>query len=915
VKSAKISTTKNTVEYADLWTQMDRAEKLAQQMASEPARQLEANKVFREQLSGIAPVLAYRGLAKKSWARALGLTVDPTEVSVVKDSAKQASETVDPKVDSLLTKAIQESGVKLSDLFLNNDQATQAQRRKHLFEQIRQKFPNLTQEQRLRLEKVLSEAWEKARLKVFRAQFKKFVGLPNVEASDNIITAIQPELIRQANLGTLDDEAFRNAVAKKLGLPEISGEAARNLTKLAQDAQAAPEGVVRNKILQRMIDTIQSAGQFNSWDILTDSWFASVLSGTRTAAAVLTGSFLTGAINTASQALDAAFIKANPKVAAQLMFAYLSDVTEGIANAYDVIKTGDVTRRAEFAENINAVLQGKGRMDSLEGMKKFGNKWQKALAQQAYVRRIIVGFDYVGAIGARGSGILYNAMLTSPEQLEIAQRRFNRKLNKQAKQQAKLELGPGAKWVDIQARKLEILEQGITAETQQRAKVLGEIAALNAPPIGWGGVAYGMIEKLADVIAAKKKVSREQGRAAALGVKALAGLAFMRAGLNMMGAASNFIPGIGALNAARAQLGTKVPENKFSRALLMHDQDGKPVSEDRRRLMVASQMIGTALAIALYAKAAGDDDDEEGFEITGSLREYTPAERKVLSGLGIQPYSFTFNKKKGKWYSWKDLVLGGAFAVPAELRDQERRTGKLTEFDTTAKAFTGLATGTAMGMSYVRDLSMVRGFSQAMGISAFSREEDLAGWNRTWANLSRPATGLIPFSSLLREADTWPIIGGDPKVYRASAPADFWIASVPFARRMVGEGPEYNAAGLPIERAATPDSRFVRETSKDPVAKALTQLALRGIMPKFPYDDGYIVNGEKMTAKQLPAYKYKFEVETLKAWRKEMEAVADKMGSWSEEEYEAWTKAVFPPVAKAIHTDIQSEIDKTMSKK
>lgn len=913
----KLQTTKNPVEKAEFSKLIERSAGLMQQQSTEAGRQLESAKVTDDLIPGIKTWLLWRGLAKAAWARAVelkdGVTVE--DVKVVEGSSRQASTEVaaspeDIKVEKKLMEEIRKAGINLSTLFLDNDQATQKQRREHLFKEIRKAFPNLTTDEQLKLEKAMMEAWEKARLKIFRQQFGKFVGMPEV-AQENVIKEIQPELIRQANLGTLDDEAFRAAVASKLGLPEIDGKTAQDITKLAQEAQAAPKGVIRNKILQKMVDAIQSAGQFDQWQILTDSWFASVLSGTRTMAAVLSGSFLQSGVQAMEQTVDAAIAKANPKVGAQIMFTYLSGLVEGIMNAYDVIVTGDVTRRAEFADNINAVLNGKGRMDSLEGMKKFGNRWQKFLAQQAYVRRIIVGFDYVGAIAARDSGILYNAMLTSPEKLEIAQRRFDKKLSQQALVQARAELGPGAKRVDVLARKLEILNQGIGHEIEQRAKILGEIAALNAPPIGWSAVAYGMIDKLAKVIQGKgETISEGQSKALALGAKAVAGLAFARAGLNMLGNAVTFVPILGGINVARAYAGAKVlPGQKIWKGLLIYDENGQPVSEDRRRLMLANQLIGTTLAIALYAKAAADQDDEDGFELYGSLKEYTPAERKILSGMGIQPYTFTLNKKTGRKYSWKDFSFGGAFAVPAEMRDKERRSGELTDFTKTSQVFVTMAGSGAMGLSYVRDLSMIRGFSQAMGISSFSREEDLEGWNRLVAGFARPAAGLVPFSSLMREAETWEIIGGDAQTYRPTAPIDYWLASLPVARRMVGEGPEYNVAGLPVRKQLDAGSRFVIPAVEDPLLQSLSQLVVRGIMPKFPYDNGYIKGGEKFTAKEMPKLKYRYEVESLKAWREIMLPRAAEISKMTKAEYDEFYEKELQPESKRIHDEIQLELD------
>lgn len=920
----KLTKTTDPVEVADLNAKIAKAASLLQQRDSVAGQGLQAVKLAKARMGFMAPYLAFRGLAQKMWARALGVpeTVDMEgeTVKVVKDSGKKAAEDVSEadvekqikseSVAKALLKAIRESGIKLSTLFLDKDHASQAERRKHLFDQIRKQFPDLTQEQKLALEKALSEAWENARLKIWRGQFKKIVGLPEV-ATDNILDAVQPELIRQANLGTLTDQAFRSAIARKLGLPDIDGNTAKEIIKLSQEAQAAPEGLLRNKILQKMIDKIQSSGDFSSWDLLRDYWYASTLSGLRTATAVLLGSWLTGAAMTTGMAFDLAITKASPAVASKLIAAYVMDTIEGFANGYDVFKTGDYTRRAEFADNINAVLSGKGKLDSLEGFLRHGNaKWKKALGVQAYVRRVIVGLDYVGAIATRGSGIIYNAALKGGDQLEIANRRFNKKLSQQAKTQAKVELGPGSKWVDVKARQLEILEEGLSHEIQQQAKVLGELAALNAQPVGWSGIAYGALEGLAQVIGKKAGVSRESASFGAFAFRTTVGLAFFRAALNQVGNASNWVPGIGGVQWFRSYLGTKTPEwskNNPLRHLAILDENGQPITEDRRRLILAAQAMSISASIALYAlaHAAADDDDKDGFDVSGSWRGYTPQEKKRKQEAGEIPYGFTLHKKTGRWFSWKDMGFGGAFVIPGELRDKERRTGKPTEFDDASKAFSTMTDAAAMGSLYVKDLSMLSGLFQALGVSAFNTEEAATGANRMAAQLTRPVSGMIPFSSLLREIDTW----GDNQVYRPSSGADYWIMAIPFVRRYVGEGPEYNMAGLPVRKTLTPASRFVAEEANDPLVKALASLVNRGIMPHFPYNAGWIKDGERKSSKDFAERDYQYKVQAVKAWREIMLPDAAEISKMTDKEYQEYYQKNLAPIAQEIHDDFQNEID------
>src|SRR5690606_4522780 len=110
--------------------------------------------------------------------------------------------------------------------------------------------------------------------------------------------------------------------------------------ELAKQAESKPEGVLRNKILQQMVDEIQRTTPASPFDIIRDYWYNNALSGSRTLAAILTGSWIHGAIMATQEAADAA-LQGNFKAARYIPLAFMLDTFEGIANAVDVIRTGD----------------------------------------------------------------------------------------------------------------------------------------------------------------------------------------------------------------------------------------------------------------------------------------------------------------------------------------------------------------------------------------------------------------------------------------------------------------------------------------------------------------------------------------------------------------------------------------------
>jgi hypothetical protein len=813
------------------------------------------------------------------------------------------------RIRAILNKVAKTQDIEWADLFMDSDRATQAERRMFLLDAIRARpeFARLTPDEAADLERLLSSAWEQARIDVFRKEFAKYVGLPRVEKAEQTMDELLPELIRQANLGTLDDTAFLNAIAAKFGLPTLSGEVARKLTELSQRAQKAPEGVLRNKVLQQMVDAIQSSGQVNPFDLARDVWYANALSGLRTQTAVLAGSWIHAAIMAAQQAMDIGVVERDPKTALRIVQAFFLDTIEGVANGIDVMVSGDYTRRPEFAENTANVLSGRGRMDTLEWMKKHGTAWGKLVGQLAYARRAIVALDYVGATAARGSGQIYNAALAGPEQLQIALRRFDREQARAAWAQAKTELQAAgrAKLVDIRARQLEILVEGIDREITQRADVLGQVAALNATPVGFGGYVYSMLESLANIISRMGDVSPEAARGAAFAIKAGAGLAFARAAINMTQNASNWMPIVGGVNYARALMGKKLPPGHWARMFAVLDENGEPLSDDRRRLILAAQFSALALGALAYALArasGGDDEDKErAFDVTGSWKGYTPQQRRDMMAAGMRPLSV---KVGGRWWRYESFPFAGVLAVVGNIRDRERRDGAPMSSD---NALQMLADGWAEGLFYMKDISVLSGLSQMLGLSAIKQNEDAAAINRAMAQLSRVVvTGVVPFASLVREVDSY----FDPATYKPKSALDHWITNIPFVRRWTGAGPEYNMAGLPVENALTPISRLSGKPPEDPLAVALGALVERGVFPPHPggASISWVKDGVRVRGSEIPEVAYKYDVEVLKEWRKIMLPMADRIAGMSKPEFEWFASERLKPAAAKIRTKIQSQI-------
>lgn len=720
--------------------------------------------------------------------------------------------------------------------------------------------------------------------------------LPKLEVNAKIA-----DLGKKFEEGKITEGQLLDGIAKELGLPPLSGETATKLMELAKQAESKPEGILRNKILQQMVDEIQRTTPASPFDIIRDYWYNNALSGSRTLAAILTGSWIHGAIMATQEAADAA-LQGNFKAARYIPLAFILDTFEGIANAVDVIRTGDYTRRAEFAENIQRALGQKGKLDSLEGWWKHGNKLQKALALTTFVRRAVVGLDYIGAISTRGSGVIYNALLESPQQLDQALKRFDKEASAQAKKQAQAELGPKAKWVDVRARQLEILEQGINQEIKENAKTLGEIAALNAPPVGLGAVAYKALEYIPRAIQSNFRTSKEAAQFAGFVGRAATGLAFARAAINMAANASNWMPLVGGINWGRALVGKRIPQEHWARVFGLYDEKGEPLSDDRRRLIFASHAMGLALVASVYALTRlGDDDDEKLFDVQGTWKGLSAKERKAKIDAGLRPLSIQVG---GKTIRYDNLPVASALAVVGNIRDKERKDGKRMTPD---DAITRITDGWASGIFYIKDLTPIRGFVDALGYSSMNTDEGADAINRWASQFARSGAALIPFASAQREIDTF----FDPSHYKPRRSIDYWVRSIPWVRRYGGVGPEYNMAGLPIENPLWPSTRFIpADLPDDPVVDALSSLVARGVFPKHPDPSPtWIKDGERRSASEFPKETYRFQTEVLKAWRREMLRDAELIKKFTADEYEDYYRRYLAPLTQQIKAEIQNEID------
>lgn len=558
---------------------------------------------------------------------------------------------------------------------------------------------------------------------------------------------------------------------------EFSQEVYDKMKGLAEKASKMPDGLQKNEVLQEMTKQLEDSLGLGWKDALLggDWWYASVLMRLGTFANVAVGSGTTGVAWNILGALDAATVGRSPKVALQMLSAFWQGVMDGGLVAKEIVQKGNYALLPDYQRRVEKFLIGKkgGKGDALEAMLRRGNP----LGVLAYTRRIMAALDYIAAQGTRDAGIIYAAMAAGDQaSLEASQKRFDKQLSAQASEQARNELGKAAPALQVRLRAREILEEGIDSEIKENALRLARRAAQNADPVGLSGVIYKALSRLP------------------LWVKAPTGLAFLRAGLNMVQTASDFVPGIGAVTYARS---SKAFQDRFK-----DSEHGKFLALDlppeQRRLAAASQVVGVGILMAGAAWAL-DDDEKKEVEISGGWRNVTPQQAKELRAVGEQPYAI---KIGDKWWSYRQTPFAAAIAMIGAIRDNRRfDKEKWDEKSVMDKVITAAYSGVA----YIKDIAALSQVAKIMGGDA-GRTEDASidQTNQFFAQtVGRYLSGYIP--SIVKEAEDFM----DPTV-RAPLRDDFlgqWVKNLPVTfQEAVGKvnRPALNFFGEPAKSTRPP---------------------------------------------------------------------------------------------------------------
>lgn len=800
-----------------------------EQGGTDAAQGLQARKGVNRIIESLRGEMAYLNGWQRRVTKAIGDRFSPDTAEKINTGFKQAGNEAaerlgedTPGAATLLRGAVgrikKQLGLDWKAVFTDLPE-NQAARKLEIFNRVKDdpKFAALPEAAQTKLVAAMEQAWESIRNDVFRREFGKIVGLPNIPKPDAVkLVKSIPEINKRANLGLLDHPSFVEALSEKYGIKGLDPSVAKRLAELGQEAMRKPEGIERNEVNQKIWDTLMNAKGIDPKELLNDYWFRNVMSDPSTGLGIGVGGIISGTARTLTTAIDTAITQGRPKLAMQLVGMFLTDTLSGMRLAYDLVMTGDRTLNPRYAQQFEEMLkrieEGRPPGGEIAAIHRRAQGGYRAItAPWEFLGRALLGLDYVGSQGILQQQMIYAALKRGDKaSLDKAMQVFNREQAALAEKQAREEM-PGERWAVVHARTREILNDGIADEIKGWRNQASELNALNNTPIAFTRNIY----KALHGIPFFKLFSKPLG------------MAFLKAGLNLFQESTNWMPITGQANWLRTKWGEKMGGLK----------DLPP--EQQRHIIVAQGLglMATATAASFFLGKPKDDGKGKprGVEITGPQWGWTVAERAARKD--EQPYSIRM--PDGRYVSYKNTPMVGALAMVGHWRDQERYNG--VKFDEDALASKVMNSWLA-GISATSDLSLAQQFKGLINVlMPDGREPDIDKTGKGLAKLlGGSSTGLIPFSSFLRAYDNMM----DPKRYPVGSKnpgVDLWLREYPFVRRLVDTGkdgtshPALNMLGQPILAETSSIRRFTIEPKDyDATERALSDKVVLGMTPPAP---------------------------------------------------------------------------------
>lgn len=736
-------------------------------------------------------------------------------------------------------------GMKWADIFMELP-SSQKERQLEIYKRLMkdQRLKALAPGERLQLTNELDKAWQRERRKVFMRELAKagvlgekprsIAGL----AADRLrghandldkVKAAAPRLLRLMNLGMLNSEMFREALAKEYGLKMIDASTAAELRALGERIQKAPEGLPRRKLEQQMMERLQSLAGTTLWQVIDSWWTASVLSGWRTQVDIGL-SIANGIEDVGLGSLVTAMRTGNKDVALRGLGSLFGRIPSAFMEAVDHLRTGNKALMRNFELEAKQALEGGNRMASDVGAQMWRDGgWRKVPGGfMIFYGRLMTALDHVNSASTR-EGAKAMALARHPELYQKALR-ISDADRQAARQQARLELTGGAlpttqqERLEETARVREILDQGIPAEVIAEATEVGRAAALQGEPTGLGGwllnavlAAVNTVNQKSQELAKRENPDRvSRGGAVVTAamvplVRAITGTKFARTVAHALNRTTSYVPGVGIIT-----VGQQGRTGAFG------------------DILAARQVIGTLVGIALYL-AFDDDDDERGIE--DSWKDKTPQQKAQLYAQGKQPFTVWERDAKGRVrsYNYQQWGIAGIVNTVAAMLKQ-----KGSEQGTLNVLMSSLVQG---GLSFT-DKAQLQGLQTVIGENSRSTDPVsgiAAGLNKYAA---QTIGGLVP--RLIKDID----MVASPELRTSADWWQKWAKEVPMVRELTS-GKRIDILGGDILLDRGPLSRVTMLGTADPVYRILGRLNEKDVWLPDPSQGVRIVKLQDGTRRKM----------------------------------------------------------------
>lgn len=838
-------------------------------LSADPARALRQRGVVNNTiLAPIAPILAVQEMLMDRGKRVLqerfdGGTEGVVEKTkrIVKKAEAQAGEELardlraeksrHPNLKKMLD-ALRKKlypGMSWADIFMELPE-TQKERQREIYRRLKLdgRLDSLTPQERLDLTNELEKAWQRERRKVFMRELEKAGVLGEKKAKDREkVKAAAPRLLRLMNLGMLNSELFREAVAKEYGISQIDAATGAELRKLGEQIQQAPEGLPRRKLEIELMERLQRLTKSTFLQILDSYWTASVLSGWRTQVDIGL-SLLNGIEDVGLGSVVTALRTGNKDVAVRALGALFGRIPSAFLEAVDHLATGNKTLIRNFELEAKQALENGNRLASDVGSELWNRGgWRKVPGGfMIFYGRLLTALDHLNSASTL-QGAKMMALARHPELYQKALK-ITPADRAAAMAQAKLEMLGGAEpttqseRLEVAARQREILERETPVEVLNEATEVGRRAALQGDPTGLGGGLLDMLNGALAMVNSKAQAMAGRDNPDALAVqtakitawavpilRVLTGTKFVRTAAHALNRTTSYVPGVGFYT-----VGQQGRTGAFG------------------DILMARQVIGTLAGLALYL-AFDDDDDERGIE--DSWKDKTPQEKAQLYAQGKQPFTVWERDAQGRvvGYNYQQWGIAGIMnTVAAMLKRKNSPDGWANV----------LASSLAQGMMTFTDKAQLQGLQTVLGDN-YRSTDPVSG---VASNLNKYAAqtvgGLVP--RLLKDID----MVAHPELHSSSEWWQKWAKEVPMLRQL-SSGKRVNIFGEDILLDRGPMSRVMQIGTADPDYRLLARLNAKDLYLPDPTNGVRVVllpNGSRRDMN--PVEKDRYQRLTGQSYRK-----------------------------------------------